>query len=378
MESRGVRLDRARVDALHAKYEEEHASNLARLQELNGGEPMAPSNDTQVRALMELNGVELTETTPSGDIAVNKRSLTRAASLVPGASDIVDVIFEARSTEKLLSTYIEAMKDRDRVHADFQQIGARTGRMSCRRPNMQNLPVRGGPEMRSMFIPDPGMSLIVADYSSIELRLLAFYMNDQRLWDIIEAGDPFAWLGEQVYGTPDQTQWKVARQQLKNGFYALTYGAGGPKLAETIGGGMTDAEGRALARKIRSVLGVNYRALNKAIEHKIKTQGYVTTLLGRRQYVPRDRTYVGLNALIQGTAAEIMKRAMLRAHDSVNGDMLLTVHDELMMQVKTAYAEQELATLCDVMKSAEDVATNGKLRLAVDGKVCHNSYAEAK
>lgn len=377
VEHAGTALDPEQVNMLKAKYDDEHAHNLARLRDFNDGVDVAPQNGTQIRALMENLGVQLTEKTPRGDIAVNKAALQRAIVNVPEAAPVVDAIFEARSTEKLLSTYINPMHNRDRVHMSYIQIGAWTGRMACMRPNMQNIPVRSGPEMRSMFVPDPGNHLIVADYSSIELRLLAYYMNDDNLWDIIENGDPFLWLGSQVYGTEDQEQWKVKRGPLKNGFYALTYGAGGPKLAQTIGGGMTDAEGRALAKKIKGVLGDRYRALNKLIEQKIIKDGYVTTLLGRRQFVKRDRTYVGLNSLIQGSAADIMKLAIVEAYKTIP-TLLLTVHDELVAQVPAAEAPAKLEELKTIMASAQRLGKDGRLRLKVDGVVCENSYAEAK
>ena len=247
--------------------------------------------------------------------------------------------------------------------------------MSCSNPNMQNLPQRGGTELREMFVPREGNVLIVSDYSSIELRLLAYYMNDEKLWAIIENGDPFLWLGEQIYGTPNQDEWPVKRGPLKNGFYAMTYGAGGPKVASTIGGGMSDSEGRALVRDIKSALGLNYRVLNKRIREQIEGHGYIKTIGGRKQYVPSDKSYVGLNALIQGSAADIMKQGLINVAEAIrplSGYPLLVVHDEVVSEAFELSQNAALRAQNEAMVAATD-----RFTLKVDGKVCLN-YGEGK
>ncbi len=383
MEQRGTALDHAKVAALHTKHTTEYAEVFDKLVEWSGDPEFMPTSAECTRQLMEAQGVELTEHTQSGQLAVHKAALLKAArfsdnDLVP---EIVDTLMEARSHAKFLSTYIEPMMGREAVHPDFRQVQAWTGRQSCARPNMQNIPVRSGPEVREMFVPRPGYSLVVADYSSIELRLLAYYMGHQGLWDVINSGDPFMWLGEQVFGDPDPANWPVPRQPLKNGFYAMTYGAGGPKFADTVGGGLTAEEGREIIKRIKATLNPNYKQLTDAITQRVRTRGYVKTLAGRHNYVPYDKAYVGLNALIQGSAADIMKYAMVQVHEyiqTIGGYILLTVHDEIVCEVPTDVADKALDEICARMRSAQNLAAKGGLELKVAGTVCHGSYSEAK
>jgi DNA polymerase-1 len=371
MEHRGVAIDPTVVDALHEKFSDAVVTAQAALRATAEDPEFNPDSNEQVADLLVSKGIPLSQTTDTGQLRVDKWALEKFSD-----HPLVDVVLSERTNSKFLSTYIDPMVGRDVVHASVWQIGARTGRMSYSRPNLQNLPVRSGPEIREMFVPRPGCALIVADYSSIELRLLAYYMADDRLWGIINDGDPFLWLGEQIYGTPDQEAWPVKRQPLKNGFYAMTYGAGGPKLAQTIGGGMTADEGRELARKIKAVLGAPYRVLNQRIRKQIESNGYVRTLANRTQYVPRDRSYVGLNALIQGSAADIMKQGLVNAAEElsmVGGYPLLAVHDEILAEVPLDHVNEGLERLCTAMELAY-----GGFRLKVEGSVCYTNYGEGK
>lgn len=376
MEHTGIALDRTRASELRAVYSERKSILEAALLEHNAGERLNWDSAADTVALFEKHGVTITEKTPTGQPKTDKWTLEKYTH-IPVVADLL----EYRNTTKFLSTYIGPMCDRDTVHPSFMQIGAWTGRQSCMRPNMQNIPSRSGPEMRTMIVPREGHYFAVADYSSIELRLLAYYMNDENLWAIIEEGDPFLWLGERIYGTDDQSKWPVTRSNLKNGFYAMTYGAGGPKLASTIGGGMTDDEGRALRKSMVAALGPRYTALTRRIEQQIKAKGYVTTLGRRVQKVPRDRSYIGLNALIQGSASDILKTGLIRADQALR-DLgaypVLTVHDEIVAEVPILVADDCLEEMQAAMASASDLAKQGKLVLKASGVVCQHHYGEAK
>lgn len=376
MEHRGIRIDADRVADLLGVHEVEYERAREQLFEMNGGE-FDVNSKSHIIPFLEGANIVLDQTTQSGEIRVDKGVLSKYED-VPEVRALLDY----RQHEKFLTTYLRPMKDRERVHPRFIQCGAWTGRMSCREPNFQNIPVRSGPELRSMIIPNEGMSFVVADYSSIELRLLAYYMADPGLWEIINTGDPFAWLGEQIYGTPDQSKWPVQRQNLKNGFYAMTYGAGGPKLAATIGGGMTAEEGRQLRRAMEKSLGPSYSTLWARLRKAVMARGYVKTVGRRTQRVPEDRSYVALNALIQGSAADVMKQAMCNvstALTSLGGYPILTVHDEVVAEVPTGLAEEGLERVQTAMsKAAGDLVADGSLVLTAEGKVCHESYAEAK
>lgn len=371
MEHTGTMLDRDRVAEVRAQYEELQRNAAEQLLELNGYEEINLASNAEVADMLIRRGVPLRRTTDTGHIRVDKWALEDYKD-----DPAVDLLLTYRNASKFLSTYIEPMVGVGTVHTSFWQLGARTGRMSCSRPNLQNIPVRSGPEIREMFVPRPGYVFLDADYSSIELRILAYYMGDPAFWEIIESGDPFMWIGEQVYGTSDQSQWKVGRQALKNGTYALTYGAGGPKLASTIGGGMTPDEGRDLARRIKNALGPGYFQLNRRIKQKIEKDGFVRTLARRTQYVDPERSYVGLNALIQGTAADLMKEGLVRADEAlaaIGAYPLLVIHDEILAECPAEHAEIGLEMLKDAMASATD-----KFNLKVDGKICRNSFGEGK
>lgn len=247
---------------------------------------------------------------------------------------------------------------------------------NCSNPNLQNIPVRSGPEVREVFVPRDGHVFIVADYSSIELRLIAYYMNHEELWRIIEEGDPFLWLGEQIYGTSDPASWPVSRSKLKNGYYALTYGAGGPKLAATIGGGMTPQQGKQLASSIRGALGKPYRVLNQRIREQVESSGFLRTMGSRTQHVSPDKSYVGLNALIQGSAADIMKWGLVKAAKAIEpfgGYPVLVVHDEIVAEVPAHHADDALVAMKQAMVDATDL-----LPLKTSGTVAVHSYAEGK
>lgn len=375
-EHRGIALNAARVDELFDEYTDRQDLLVAELAHMNGGEPFNPDGDKDVVAFLERNGVVIKERTESGQVKTDRWTLERYSN-VPAVSKLVDY----RRTAKFLSTYIGPMKDVEVAHPSFWQIGAWTGRMSCSRPNLQNIPVRGGAELRSMFVPRPGYALIVADYGSIEFRLLAYYMNDPALWERIESGDVFEWMGSQIYGTTDQTAWPVTRSAIKNGSYAILYGAGGPRLAQTIGGGMTADQGRALAKAIKDTLGPRFARLNARVRAAVSERGYVRTIGRRIQRIDAQKSYVALNALIQGSAADLMKVGMARAERALavwDAYPLLVVHDELVAEVPTADAEPALHDMRKAMESAADLDSTGNLRLTTSGAICHNDYSEAK
>lgn len=371
MEHRGTQVVPERVSELLAKHRVLRSQTEERLNELNGYEPINPESGNEVVEFLKRRGIVLTETTDKGEIRTDKNVLERYSG-----DEAVDLILDHRGNNKLITTYLEPMENRDIVHPNYRQIGAWTGRMSGYRPNMQNIPTRSGPEIRSMFVPRDDHALVVADYASIELRLLAYYMNDSDLWEIINTGDPFEWMGERIYGTREQKLWKVPRSNLKNGTYAIIYGAGGPKLAKTIGGGMSDAEGRALKRSITDSLGPRYYALQRRVRQAVESHGYVRTLAGRTQYVPTNKSYVGLNALIQGSAADIMKWGLVNsAHNlrKLNAHILLTTHDELVTEVPLTQLEQG----CEALQAGLESATLS-LPLKAEVTVCYNNYGEAK
>ncbi len=376
MEHRGIRIDADRVADLLGVHETLAEQEKDTLYEMNGGE-FDVNSKSHIIPFLEGANIVLTQKTESGEIRVDKGVLYKYEDVPEVAT-----LLAYRQSEKFLTTYLRPMAGKERVFPRFIQCGAWTGRMSCREPNFQNIPIRTGPEMRSMIVPNEGMSFVVADYSSIELRLLAYYMHDEGLWKIITEGDPFIWLGTQIYGTENQDDWPVKRSALKNGFYAMTYGAGGPKLASTIGGGMTADEGRVLRKSMEIALGENFSVLWSRLRAAVRNRGYVKTLGRRIQLVPKDKAYVALNALIQGSAADVMKQALIISGASLsnhNAYPILTVHDEIVAEVPTENAEACLLALQSAMsEAARALVPDGSLDLKAEGIICHGSYAEAK
>lgn len=379
MEHRGVALDTDRVKQLFDEYTEYMNAALAKLMVFVTIEDFNPDSNDQVAQTLIQAGVPLTDLTDSGQIRVDKWALGRHEG-----HPCIDALLEYRMYAKFLSTYLGSMLGKEVLHPSIWGIGARTGRMSCSNPNMQNIPVRSGPEVRSVMVPREGYAFIVADYSSIELRVLAYYMADPAFWDIVldPDHDAFAWLGEQIYGTHDQSLWPVSRSALKNGTYAILYGAGGPKLASTIGGGMTAEEGRELARSIRTALGRHFTVLNNSVKKAVKTYGFVRTIMKRTQHVPRDRDYTGLNYLIQGSAADVMKLGLLNAAKACRdygAYLLLPVHDELVIECPLEHVNECRDAVETAMTTAIDpLELTNPMPLAVSSAICNNSYAEAK
>lgn len=377
MEHHGIKLDQDRVRELFDEYSGHAQDALARLMEFVTIEGFNPDSNDHVAQTLIAAGVQLTDRTDSGQIRVDKWVLERHAD-----HPAVAALLEYRTNAKFLSTYLGPMLDKAAVHPSIWSIGARTGRMSCSSPNMQNIPVRAGTAVRSVMVPRDGHSFVVADYSSIELRVLAFYMNSPDFWQILTEGDPFAWLGEGIYGSVDPADWPISRSNLKNGFYAMLYGAGGPKIAATIGGGMTPEEGRDLAKRIKATLGYHYAALNAKVRDQVRKHGYVRTLCKRTQYVPKNRDYTGLNYLIQGTAADIMKLGLLQAAkfaDEVEARILLPIHDELLTEVPEEYSARWSWLLkAGLERALIDLELAHALPLTANVTVCEHSYAEAK
>jgi DNA polymerase-1 len=372
----GVALDREAVRALHHQYQEVQRSLRSALSEQLGEAALGGrgSEDALLDALGSL-GVPLHRRTDSGKLSTNQFALQEFEDDFP----VLAQLSEFRQANKFLSTYIEPMLDRETVHPSFRQCGAWTGRMSCTRPNMQNIPKRAGKEVRSMFVPREGHAFVVCDYESIEVRLLAWYLGDDGFRQLIADGhDPHAWMAANIHGgSPDDyrkgTDGQPLRDVAKNTLFAITYGAGAPRVADM--NKISKEQAKTLIRNIKGSL-PGFHRLNKRIRSKIEASGHVTTLFGRKQPVRPDKSYVGLNALIQGSAADIMKQGLVNVAEAVaplGGIPLLVVHDEVVVEVPTERAQEALALTEAALVGAHDLNPP----LAVTGSVVTTSYADA-
>ncbi len=272
-EQRGVRLDPVAVEKL-TRWAKRERNRLQKYliaefdEQALGGEG---SDAALIEALQKI-GVPLHRTTPTGQLATNKFALQEFEDDFPQ----IGALMEHRRMELFLSTYLEPAAGREVIHPTFFQCGAWTGRMSCARPNMQNLPKHGGDKMareaRSMFIPRAGHSFVVADFESIEVRLLAFYLGDQGFRDMIEMGlDPHAWMASNIHGGAMEdylkgTSGEELRAAAKNSLFAITYGAGKRRIGDM--NKITEDEAKRLISTIKGSLPGYYR-LNDRIRRKI-------------------------------------------------------------------------------------------------------------
>ncbi|MCD8334538.1 MAG: DNA polymerase I [Clostridiales bacterium] len=276
-----------------------------------------------------------------------------------GYHPIIDQILEYRQLAKLKSTYVDGLTkviaEDGRIHTSFQNTVTATGRLSSAEPNLQNIPVRTelGAEMRKMFIAGPGNVLVDADYSQIELRLLAHIAGDETMIEGFRSGvDIHTATAAQVFGVPVEMVSKQMRSSAKAVNFGIVYGMSAFSLAEDLH--VSRAEAKAYMDKyFATYSGVH--AYQKQVVEQAKADGYASTLLGRRRWLPELKSTnfnlrsfgerVAMNMPIQGTAADIIKLAMIRVQnrlkaEGLTGRLVLQVHDELIVECPEAEAEQ--------------------------------------
>jgi DNA polymerase I-like protein with 3'-5' exonuclease and polymerase domains len=418
-EARGVMVDQAKVEPLKEAYTTKRDQAFANVRAVLGdvvGDPTDPDATTNHEELAEAllsAGVPLYRETDSGQLATNKFALQEFAAEHP----VIQDLFDFRQAAKFLSTYIGPMDGREVVHGSIWQLGPWTGRMSMSRPNMQNIPVRGegSSELRAMFVPRPGHVFVVSDYDQIELRLLSYYLDDAGFKEKIERGDDvFAELAAYLaptlgyaeeFGDDPATYRKgqpgaAYRGDAKNTTYAIGYGAGGGRISDMLGlptgppltaqawtvkrgyqkeGDPSHAAARKVITQVKSWLpGYEDLAGRKGrIYQKLQRDGSVSTINGRKQIVGKGKEYVGLNALIQGSAADIFKRGIIAAAEAtahLGALPVLFVHDEIVTECPADAADECLRLQDAAMREAWDLSP----RLAVSGGIAPNNYSEAK
>lgn len=318
---------------------------------------------------------------------------TNAAVLdkLRGKHPIVEQILDYRTLTKLKSTYADGLLKEisadGRIHTNFQMTVTATGRLSSTEPNLQNIPVRRelGAQIRKMFVASPGKVLVDADYSQIELRLLAHIANDETMIAAFRSGeDIHAVTASQVFGVPLAEVTPLQRSHAKAVNFGIVYGISAFSLAQDIGVFQSEAKAYmdSYFAKYHGVRTYMTRVVEQA-----KADGYVTTLFGRRRDLPELKSSnfnlrsfgerVALNMPIQGTAADIIKAAMVRVDarmraEKLQARLLLQVHDELIVECPAAEAETVKAILVDEMEHVVDY----RVPLLVDAKI-GASWAEA-
>jgi DNA polymerase-1 len=315
-----------------------------------------------------------------------------------GRHEIVDLILEQRQLSKLVSTYVDALPEMvnprtGRLHTSFNQCGAETGRISSSAPNLQNIPIRteAGREIRRAFVADDGWLLLSADYSQVELRILAHISEDEYLLAAFARGeDIHASAASKIYGIPLSQVSKEQRDVAKMMNFATSYGVSAFGLAQRTGLSQSDAQ-QFMERYFATYPGV--KKYLDATRAAARDKGYVETLLGRRRFFPILRANLSgqqaynlrqaaeraaINHPIQGTAADIIKIAMVNLYRALldggfRARMVLQVHDELVLETP----EQELDAVARLVASTMENAFELKAALKVDLEAGPNWYEQS-
>ena len=308
-----------------------------------------------------------------------------------GKHPIVDEVLEYRTLTKLKSTYadglLKVIGEDGRIRSSFQMTVTATGRLSSTEPNLQNIPVRKklGAEIRKMFVAGPGMVLVDADYSQIELRLLAHISGDEAMRDAFLSGEDFHTVtASKVFNVPIEDVTPVLRSRAKAVNFGIVYGISAFSLAQDIGVFPNEAKAYmdAYLDKYHGV-----RDYMDKIKAQAKADGYVETLFHRRRYLPELKSSnfnvrsfgerVALNMPVQGTAADVIKLAMVNVHrrlqeEKLEARLILQVHDELIVECPESEAEHVQALLEQEMENA----VHYSVPLIAEAHIGH-SWAEA-
>lgn len=285
-------------------------------------------------------------------------------------SPIIDDILEYRQVTKLRGTYAAQLPkvadENHRIHTDFKQALTATGRLSSADPNLQNIPIRTkmGREMRRYFVSKDGYSLVDADYSQIELRILAHISDDYNMSEAFRSGtDIHRKTASAVFGVPEESVNDEMRKRAKAVNFGIVYGISGFSLAKDIGITTTEA-----SKYIKSYL-LMYPFIDSYLERVVeeaKANGYTETIMGRRRYIPElnaangmQRAFgkrIAMNAPIQGTAADIMKLAMIKVYNRLKSEepdakIVMQVHDELIVEAPDSSVENVKKILKEEMEN---------------------------
>ncbi len=376
MEQAGILVDRDYLDKLNSDFGQKVTRLEQTIQELAGEEFNVNSNVQLQRILFDKLSLPKTRKIKTG-------YSTDAAELekLVGRHPIVASLVDYREVSKLKNGFTEMLlglidPETRRIHTTYEQTTAATGRLSSTAPNLQNVPIRGelGRQIRRAFIAPPGHVLLSADYSQIELRVLAHLCEDETFCQAFAQGHDFhATIAAKVFGVSLKDVTSEMRNQVKQFSYGIAYGMSTYGVSQRLGVEMDEAA---------SFVETYYAQFPKVKEflaaqvEKAKVDGFTTTLFGRRRYLPELQSSnfrlralgerMALNAPIQGSAADILKQAMINVDAALRREpvakMLLTVHDELVFEV----AEDKLARARAVIEREMTHATDLRCGLSVE------------
>lgn len=385
MEWEGMRIDANELSKLSVQLTQ-RMKNLETEAYKLAGQEFNVSSPMQVGEVLfdKLQIDPKAKKTKRGTYSTTEDILEKYASKHP----IVNIILEIRGLRKLLTTYINALPllvnpKTGKIHTTLNQTVTATGRISSTNPNLQNIPVRtdDGREIRRAFVADPGCVMLSADYSQIELRILACLSGDEGMIDAFLSGADFhTATAAKIYKEDVKDVTQDQRRKAKTANFGIVYGISAFGLSERLG--IPRAEAKSLIETyFETYPGVN-EYLRKSVE-VAQEKGYVTTLMGRKRYLPdinsRNAVVRGyaernaVNAPIQGSAADIIKRAMIDIYSdmkaaNLRSKMIMQIHDELIFNV---YPD-ELEVLKNIVETRMKNAYKGRVPLEVAAGVGHN------
>ncbi|MGA0185932.1 MAG: DNA polymerase, partial [Ilumatobacteraceae bacterium] len=388
MEHLGIGVDRAALDRIASHLETRVAELTKKLHALAGKE-FNINSPAQLRVILfeekKLQPGKKTKTGFSTDAA----TLEKIRDQWP---DFIDALMEFRELDKLRGTYGEGLREvvaRDgRIHATFNQMVARTGRLSSENPNLHNIPVRSeeGKVFRTAFVPSKGAQFLVADYNQIELRCIAHLANDPGLIEAFTKGeDIHTSTAPRVFAVPPKDDTGEMRSNAKMVSYGLAYGMEAYGLSQRLGIGVDEAA-EILEAYFAAFPNVK-QYMDDAVE-TAKKRGYTVTLFGRRRFIPELNNpnfrirQIGerqaMNAAIQGLAADIFKIALVEIDAKLmasqsSGRIVLQVHDEVIVEAKKSEAEEVEQIVLGSMRSAASL----KVPLEINA-AWGDSWASAK
>ncbi len=381
-----MRVDVERLAVTGRRIEGDLQRLEARAKELAGHDFAIRSRDQLEAILFDQLHLPVVKRTPKGGRSTDAEVLEELAEKHP----LPQVIVDYRELDKLKGTYIDALPravnpETGRIHTRFDQAVAATGRLSSNAPNLQNIPIRTevGREIRAAFVPSPGHVLVSADYSQIELRVLAHLSKDERLVEAFATRqDVHVHTASVIFEVPKAEVTSEMRRRSKTINFGVIYGMGEAALAKQLGIPRDEAS-RFIAAYFQRYDGVR-RFMERTVAEAKRGEA-VRTMLGRRRFLPNlhsanrglrfEAERVAKNTPIQGTAADIIKLAMVALGDGAvvpGARMILTVHDELVFEVPAAKVAEAEGHVREAMSSAV------KLDVPLDVDVGHGAtWAEA-
>ncbi|MDY7001381.1 MAG: DNA polymerase I [Thermodesulfobacteriota bacterium] len=387
MEKQGVAIDRAAFLAFLNEVQVRLDELTLEIYKQAGQEFNLRSSKQLAEVLFEDLSLKPLSKTPGGEPSTSVDVLER----LRGAHEVVGLILEFRKLEKLRSTYLEPIPklvdEKDRIHTTFNQLATATGRLSSSNPNLQNIPIRGemGPRMRACFIAEKGRLLAAADYSQIELRVLAHFSKEPALVQAFEKNqDIHAHTAGLLFDKPSKDVSPDERGLAKTINFGLIYGMGPQKMARELSITLNEAK-KFIERYFSRLEGL--KKFYESVEARAREKGFVITLAGRRRLLPDINSRnqhmqstarrQAINTLIQGSAADIIKMAMLEVDGDktlagLDAKLILQVHDELLLEAPKDKAHDAGARLEKIMAGIYPLA----VPLAVDWGV-GKTWAEA-